>query len=75
MLATITPERGFSQRPVVRRRRWGRGSRRGTAGEAIGRTGGSQQSGEVHLVQRTLWAYPVSAHVLVQECKSGVYIG
>ena len=75
MLATITPERGFSRHPVVRHRRQGRGSRRGTTGEAIGRSGWSRQSREVHLVQRTLWTYPVSTHALVKECESSAYMG
>ena len=59
----------------MRCRRWGRGSCRGAAGEAIGCSGGSRASGEVHLVQRTLWTYPMSAHALVKEGKSGAYIG
>ena len=75
MLATIAPERGFSRRPIVRHHRQGRGSHRGTAGEAIGLSGGSQRSGEVHLVKRTLWTYPMSTHALVKEGKSSAYIG
>ena len=75
MLATIAPERGFSHCPVVRHRRQSCGSCRGTAGEAIGHSGGSHQSREVHLVNRTLWTYPVSVQALVEEGKSGAYIG
>ena len=59
----------------MRHHRWGYGRCRGTAGKAIGLTGGSHCSREVHLVKRTLWTYPVSAHALVEEGESGAYIG
>ena len=75
MLATIAPVRGFSRRPIVRHCRWGCGGHKGTTNEAVGSAGGGRGSREVHFIKWTLWTYPVRAHALIEEGKSGVYIG
>ena len=73
MHTTIAPVRGLSHHTVVECRGWHRAcsGRIGDMAVTSSRTG---DSGDVHFINQTLWADPVSVHALVEETESGAYI-